>query len=72
MQHVTVRVTPKATRNEITEKDGTLHVRLAAPATDGRANAALMAALAGHYGVPKANIRILRGHRSRDKIVAIW
>lgn len=47
-------------------------VRIAAPATSGRANEALVEFLAGHYGVPKRNVTIEAGISSRQKRVVIW
>ncbi|MGE5639272.1 MAG: DUF167 domain-containing protein [Clostridia bacterium] len=47
-------------------------VRLAAPPVDGKANAELIAFLAEHYGVRKADVEILAGLTSRQKRVSIW
>lgn len=41
------------------------------PATDGRANRAIEAALAEHFGVAPSRVRIVRGQTSREKIVEI-
>jgi len=38
---------------------------------DGKANAALVEFLAAHYGVPKRNVRIESGLKSRQKRVVI-
>jgi uncharacterized protein YggU (UPF0235/DUF167 family) len=46
-------------------------LRLAARAVDGKANDALIEFLALHYGVPKRNVRILAGLKSRLKRVEI-
>jgi uncharacterized protein YggU (UPF0235/DUF167 family) len=46
-------------------------VRLAAPPVEGAANDALIALLAAQLNLPRRNIRILSGDRSRDKIVGI-
>jgi uncharacterized protein YggU (UPF0235/DUF167 family) len=48
-----------------------LAVRVTAPATDGRANAAVIAALADALKVPKRNVRIVAGGSSRIKHVEI-
>ena len=67
-----VSVVPNAKRTEIDGlHDGTLRVRLAAPPIEGRANAALVAWLAGSLGVPKRGIELLRGESSRRKQLAI-
>ncbi len=41
------------------------------PPEDGRANEALVALVARKLGIPRSNIQIARGHRSRDKVLAI-
>ena len=48
-----------------------LIVRVAAPAVEGRANEALCRLLAKRLRVPKSSVTILRGHRSRDKLIEI-
>lgn len=48
---------------------GALKFRIAAPAADGAANAALCLFLARHFGVAKSAVRIVRGHGSRRKQV---
>lgn len=74
MAHATlsVRVQTRARKNEIaTVRDGVLVVRLTAPPLDGRANAALCQLLADRLGVRASGVTILRGHRSRDKLVRV-
>jgi uncharacterized protein len=69
---VTLRVVPRASRNEISrETDGTLKVRLHAPPVDGQANRLLIRLLAKHYGVPARAVTIVSGHRGRTKRVRI-
>jgi uncharacterized protein YggU (UPF0235/DUF167 family) len=48
-----------------------LLVTVRARAVDGQANAAVEAALAAAFGVRRAAVEIVAGHRSRDKLVAI-
>lgn len=63
---------PGAARSEFAgEHGGRLKVRLAARAVDGKANEALIQFLASHYGVPKRNVRIVSGLKSRQKRVEI-
>jgi uncharacterized protein (TIGR00251 family) len=67
-----LHVQPGAKRSEFAGKHGErLKVRLAAPAHEGRANDALVEFLAGHYGVPRRNVTIVSGLRSRRKRVVI-
>lgn len=63
---------PGASRSEIAGRHGErIKVRLTARAVDGKANEALVQFLATHYGVPKRNVRIESGLKSRLKRVVI-
>lgn len=67
---VDVRVVPNARRTEMVgPRDGALRIRVAAPAIDDRANDRLVRYLSDLFGVRRSAIRILRGRRSKDKVV---
>jgi len=67
-----LHVQPGAARSEFAGMHGErVKVRLAAPAIDGKANAALVEFLAAHYRVAKRNVRIVAGLKSRQKRVVI-
>ena len=69
-----VHAKPRAKRTSIggvRAHDGALEVALAAPPVDGAANAELLAAISAALGVPRANVRIVRGEGSRTKLVAV-
>jgi uncharacterized protein (TIGR00251 family) len=67
-----LHVQPGAKRTEVAGMHGErIKIRLAAPATEGRANAALIEFLAEEFGVAKRAVRILSGMKSRDKRVVI-
>jgi uncharacterized protein len=67
-----LHVQPGASRTEFAGRHGErIKVRLAARAVDGKANEALIAFLSSHYGVPKRNVRIVAGLKSRQKRVVI-
>ena len=67
-----LHVQPGASRTEFAGHHGErLKVRLAARAVDGKANEALVAFLAEHYKVPKRNVRIASGLKSRQKRILI-
>jgi uncharacterized protein (TIGR00251 family) len=68
-----VRVTPRASRNEIVEllDDGTIKVRIAAPPADNEANETLIEFLAEILGVPKTRLDIVAGASGRDKLIAV-
>ncbi len=67
-----VRVHPGARRNAIAGvHDGALKVSLTTPPTDGRANQALIAFLAGQLRIPRARVTLLSGASSRTKSLRI-
>ena len=67
-----VHVQPGARSSEFAGRHGErIKIRLAAPAMENRANEALVEFLAAHYRVPKRNVRITAGLKSRDKRVVI-
>jgi uncharacterized protein (TIGR00251 family) len=69
---ISVRVQARARRDELVEvRDGVLLIRVTAPALDGRANRALCRLLADRLGVARSTVVILRGQRSRDKLVQV-
>ncbi len=69
---LTVRVTPRASRDELLGFQGeVLRVRVKAPPVEGRANEALLRLLAKVLGVPRSSLAIVRGQTSREKIVAV-
>jgi len=68
---VSVRVIPHARKNVICVEPDRLKVYVTATAVDGKANQALIALLAEHYAVRKSRVQIIRGLKSRHKIVLI-
>jgi len=69
---IAVRVQPRAARDEIAgERGGKLVVRLVAPPVEGRANEALRRLLAKRLGVANSRVSVVRGARSRDKLVRV-
>ena len=67
---VTVRVTPRAGRTAVAGvRENVLLVKLAAAPVDGAANAVLMALLAEVFDVPRRDIAIVGGEKSRTKRV---
>ena len=68
-----VRVTPRASHNEIVEvmSDGTVKIHIAAPPVDGEANEQLLVFLAEILNVPKSRIEIVAGAVGRDKLISV-
>ena len=69
---IEVKVLPRSSKDEIVEKkNGVYKIKLTAPAIEGKANKALMKLLAKKLGLPKREIRIVSGERSRIKSIRI-
>jgi uncharacterized protein len=52
-------------------EDGVLRARVSAPPLEGRANRALCKLIAARVGVPPSRVDVVRGAKSRDKVVAV-
>jgi len=69
---VSVRVTPRAGRSAISgTRDDQLLVKLAAAPVDNAANDALVGVLSEALDIPRRDVRIVSGDRSRTKHVLI-
>ena len=68
---ISVRVIPRAKQNKVVEEAGRLKVYLTAPPVEGKANDLLIEVLAGHFGVKKKQLRLVRGEKGRDKMVEV-
>jgi len=69
---ISVRVEPRSSRSCVAGVRGdSLTVKVTAPPVGGEANRPLVELLSEHFEVPKSHVRILRGHRSRNKLVEI-
>lgn len=65
---ISVKVKPGARRDAVTEQpDGTWLVEVTAPPVDGAANDAVVRAVANHFGLRRAQVRIKSGASSRLK-----
>lgn len=68
---LTVRVQPRASRNELVRSKLGIKVKLTSPPVDGAANEALVSFLAEILGTSKSRIRIVSGHTGREKRIRI-
>ena len=66
-----VRVIPKASRNLVKEEAGGFKVYLTKPSQDGLANAQLINLLSEHLKIKKYQLKIIKGDRSRNKLVEV-
>lgn len=70
---VTVKVTPRAARDEITGlmDDGTIKVHTRAISAEEDANASVVALFGRRLRVPESKIEIVAGHNRNQKLLAI-
>jgi len=68
-----VRVQPAAPRNELLgwNTAGELRVKVAAPPREGEANKELVAFLAKRFSLPKREIIVEHGEKSRSKLISV-
>ena len=66
-----IKVVPGAKKNLLKEEAGGVKVYLTAPPVDGKANEALVDFLAEHYGIRSSRIEIIKGLKSRNKVINI-
>ncbi|MDD5773829.1 MAG: DUF167 domain-containing protein [bacterium] len=71
MKKIKIKVIPNARKNSVSEESGIFKVRVTAPAVDGKANKAVIEVLSEFYQVKKREVKILRGEKSREKLVEI-
>ena len=69
---ISVRVHPGARKNELVGlTNGVWQVKVSAPPVEGKANAAAVALLSKLLGVGKSRLSVVRGHTSRNKVIAV-
>ncbi|MFA6272942.1 MAG: DUF167 domain-containing protein [Candidatus Paceibacterota bacterium] len=69
---ILVKVKPKTRIGKVAKKaDGSFEVWVKEPPVEGRANEAVVKALAEFFGVSKSAVRIIKGGKSKQKIVEV-
>jgi len=68
---IEVKVIPGAKKDFFKEEESGIKVYLVAPPLDNRANEALVRFLAAHFGVKVSSIEIIKGLKSRNKVIKI-
>ena len=69
---IEVKVEPRSSKKGIAGvMDNVLKVKLTAPPVEGEANEQLVEVISEATGVRKSNIRIVRGHSSKRKVVEL-
>ena len=69
---ITIRVRPGSARPGVGgEQAGALVVRVSAPAADGRATEAALAAVAAAFDVRRDAVTLVTGRKSRTKVIEV-
>lgn len=69
---IRVRLRPRGKSDELIGfREGVLQARVSAPPVDGRANKALCRLIGKRLGVAPSKVGVIRGEKSRDKVIAI-
>jgi uncharacterized protein (TIGR00251 family) len=67
-----VRVHPRARKRTITQHgENTYSIHVTSAPSKGEANREVCKLIAAHLDIPISKVRIIRGHKSRNKLIAI-
>jgi len=68
---VQVTVKPNSKTEELVQEGDSFIARVKEPPKEGKANQAVITLLAQHFNVPRSQVRITSGFKSRNKIIEI-
>lgn len=69
---VSIKLQPRSSADQIGEAVGDeLRIRVTAPPVDAAANEALIRLIAKAWDCPRSRIELVRGHKSRHKIIKL-
>ena len=70
---IRLKIIPRSSENKIVgeSEDGVLKIKLTAPPVEGEANKKLIEFLSKEWGMAKSKIQIIKGEKSKNKIVEI-
>ncbi len=71
IKKIAVKVIPGAKKTLIKQENDQMKVYLNAPPVDGKANDLLVEVLSEYLKIPKSKIEIIKGLKSRNKILMI-
>ncbi len=67
-----VMVKPNARKEELTQVDKDYYqIKVNVPPEGGQANKRVIELLAKHLGLAKSKLEIIRGHKSRQKVIRV-
>ena len=69
---INFKVSPGASRTAVSDvTENTVRIRVAAPPVEGKANKEIIKFLSKLFKIPKSNIQIIGGEKSKNKIVLL-
>ena len=68
---IQVRIIPKAKKVAVKKYGGGLKVYVTAAPIEGKANKALLEALIGYFKVKKSQLSIIKGKKTKNKLIRI-
>jgi uncharacterized protein (TIGR00251 family) len=68
---IRVKVMPNSRIEEVAKEVDYFVVRVKEPPKEGKANKAVIRALARHFKVPQDSVRISSGFKGRDKVIEV-
>ena len=69
---IIVRVIPRARKREIKKQsDGIYKIKVVSPPVDGKANKEVIDIIGKEFGIKTSKVRILRGEKTREKLIEI-
>jgi len=71
MRTIKVKVVPNARQNKVLDEEGQLRAYVTAPPAEGKANKALIEIVAKYFKVKKSSVKIVKGEKSREKVMEI-
>ena len=70
MKLLKIKVIPKSKENSVKKIGEIFHIKTTAPAIDDKANLAIIPLLARFLDTKNYNLKIIKGKKSREKIIA--
>lgn len=73
IKQIKIKLLPRSSVNQIMEtyENGEMKIKIKSPPVDGEANDELIRFLSKEWDIPKSNIKIIKGEKSKHKIIEI-
>lgn len=66
---INIKVIPNSSKDEVISKDEKIVIRSTAQPENNKANESVVKILSKHFKIQKTKIRIIKGHKSRNKTI---